>query len=161
MNRTEMVVLTVIVIAIGTLMHFVHELPFFNNTLGYFFPVNECAWEHMKMIFYPMLLAAIYMCLSNHGIEYFGGMILASIIAIPVMLALFYCYFPFTHHSVLIADIILYVGVMSAAVYFGAKWSFNPWIQKNWILFIGLALGVSGGLSYLTYHAPDNFMFRV
>ncbi len=84
----------IVLIALGTSMHFVHELPFFNKFLGNIFPVNESVWEHMKMDFYPLLLAAIYLCIRKKDIHPFEGMILAGICAIPVQIILFYCYWP-------------------------------------------------------------------
>ncbi|MBO5487291.1 MAG: hypothetical protein J5988_10270 [Eubacterium sp.] len=40
----------------GTLAHFVYNWSGKNPVLGLFFPVSESTWEHMKLIFFPMLL---------------------------------------------------------------------------------------------------------
>ena len=37
----------------GTLAHFVYEWSNNNYILGFFFPVNESTWEHMKLFFFP------------------------------------------------------------------------------------------------------------
>ena len=39
----------------GTLFHFVYEWSGHNFFVGLFAPVNESIWEHMKLIFFPML----------------------------------------------------------------------------------------------------------
>ena len=49
------------VILTGTLSHFVYEWSGNNFILGFLFPVNESVWEHMKLIFFPMLLYSFYM----------------------------------------------------------------------------------------------------
>lgn len=41
---------------IGTLSHFIYEWSGFNFYAGFFVPVSESTWEHMKMIFFPMLI---------------------------------------------------------------------------------------------------------
>lgn len=41
---------------LGVLFHFVYEWTNNNTFAGYFFPVNESIWEHLKLIFYPALI---------------------------------------------------------------------------------------------------------
>ena len=54
------------VIIAGTLSHFVYEWSGNNFILGFFFPVNESTWEHMKLCFFPMLL---YSCFMNRKLK--------------------------------------------------------------------------------------------
>ena len=49
------------VLVFGTLSHFVYEWSGNNTFLGLFFPVNESTWEHMKLVFFPMLVYGIFM----------------------------------------------------------------------------------------------------
>lgn len=49
----------------GTLWHFVYDWSGGSRMLGFFFPVNESTWEHMKLCFFPMLL---YGLLANRAI---------------------------------------------------------------------------------------------
>lgn len=43
----------------GTLSHFVYEWSGESFLLGFFFPVNESTWEHMKLYFFPMLVCSL------------------------------------------------------------------------------------------------------
>lgn len=52
---------TIFVIITGTISHFVYELSGSNLIIGLFFPVNESTWEHMKLIFFPMLICALFL----------------------------------------------------------------------------------------------------
>lgn len=52
---------TVFVLIVGTISHFVYEWSQNNYILGLIFPINESTWEHMKLIFFPMLLYAFFM----------------------------------------------------------------------------------------------------
>jgi hypothetical protein len=51
----------VFVMITGTLSHFIYEWSGKNFILGFFFPVNESTWEHMKLCFFPMLVYALFM----------------------------------------------------------------------------------------------------
>ena len=84
----------ILTIIIGTISHFVYEWSGNNFLVGLFFPVNESTWEHMKLIFFPMLVYALvagkkveqkYPCIYN---AMFKG-ILVGLVMIPV---LFYTY---------------------------------------------------------------------
>lgn len=45
----------------GTISHFVYEWSGNSFILGFFFPVNESTWEHMKLCFFPMLFYSLFM----------------------------------------------------------------------------------------------------
>lgn len=63
MNKLKLYTIlgTIFVIIIGTLSHFVYEWSGNNFILGFFFPVNESTWEHMKLSFFPMLIYSLFM----------------------------------------------------------------------------------------------------
>lgn len=44
----------------GTLAHFVYDWSGQNSLLGFFVPINESIWEHIKLLFFPMLLFTAY-----------------------------------------------------------------------------------------------------
>lgn len=52
----------IFVIITGTISHFIYDLSGKQFLLGFFFPVSESTWEHMKLCFFPML---IYSCFMN------------------------------------------------------------------------------------------------
>ena len=51
----------IFVIITGTIAHFVYEWSGKNFILGFFFPVSESTWEHMKLCFFPMLIYSFFM----------------------------------------------------------------------------------------------------
>ena len=65
--KLDMIIGIIFVSAIGTLWHFVYEWSGQNFIVGFFFPVNESTWEHMKMLFFPMLLYSLYMLLMRNN----------------------------------------------------------------------------------------------
>ena len=44
---------------LGTMLHFLFDLSGENAVVGLFSAVNESIWEHIKLLFYPMVLFAI------------------------------------------------------------------------------------------------------
>ena len=47
------------VLILGCLSHFFYEWSSNNFIVGLFAPVSESTWEHMKLIFFPMLLYSL------------------------------------------------------------------------------------------------------
>ena len=45
---------------VGTLLHFTYEWSGNNQIVGIFSAINESTWEHLKLIFFPMLIFAIF-----------------------------------------------------------------------------------------------------
>lgn len=52
------------VIILGTLFHFLYDWTNKNFIIGLFTPINESVWEHMKLIFFPMLIYSFIMILT-------------------------------------------------------------------------------------------------
>lgn len=51
----------IFVIAAGCVSHFVYGWSGNSRVLGLFCPVSESIWEHMKLLFFPMLVYGIFM----------------------------------------------------------------------------------------------------
>lgn len=49
----------IFVLITGSLAHFLYQWSNNNFIIGLFTPVNESVWEHMKLIFFPMLLYSL------------------------------------------------------------------------------------------------------
>ncbi len=44
---------------VGTLLHFTYKWSGENKIVGFFSSVNESTWEHLKLLFFPMLITTI------------------------------------------------------------------------------------------------------
>ena len=97
----------VFVLVTGALSHFLYEWTGNNVIAGLFAPVSESVWEHMKLLFFPMLVYSIFMTFHLKK-EYpcimyalcAGG--LAGTWLIPVF---FYAYTKILGQNVLILDL--------------------------------------------------------
>lgn len=142
MNRLKCYIIAgiIFVIITGTLSHFIYEWSGNNFILGFFFPVSESTWEHMKLCFFPMLFYSLFMnrklqddypCVTSALL--FG--ILLGTFLIPV---LFYTYTGILGQNFLPLDIAVFLfSVLLAfiAVYkltFSCKVnSCTPWLRLS------------------------------
>ena len=49
----------IVVAFLGTLFHFVYDWSGQNTIVGFLFPTNESTWEHMNLVYLPMLILTI------------------------------------------------------------------------------------------------------
>lgn len=103
----------------GTLAHFAYQWSNENPLVGLFTPVSESTWEHMKLLFFPMLLFGALACRRLReecpclAYAYPLG-ILAGTFAIP---ALFYTYSGILGKAYTPIDILIfYISVILAFV---------------------------------------------
>lgn len=63
MNKLKRYIIAgiIFVLITGTISHFIYEWSGNNFILGFFFPVSESTWEHMKLCFFPMLIYSLFM----------------------------------------------------------------------------------------------------
>lgn len=65
-KRTKVVLRYLFVVLFGTFLHFAYELSGGNPIVGLFALVNESVWEHLKLIFFPMLVLTLWDLYTNY-----------------------------------------------------------------------------------------------
>ena len=53
------IISTIFIIILGTLLHFTYNWSNNNSIVGIYSSINESTWEHLKLVFYPMLITTI------------------------------------------------------------------------------------------------------
>lgn len=159
MSCKETIATTIVLIVIGTSMHFVHHVPFFNHFLGYIFPVKESVAAHMKMVFYPMLLLSVYLMIKKRDIRELGAPILGGLAVMPLIVVAFFAYWIFVRHELMFLDIIIYILSMVGAVQLAKRWSHKRIIRDRWPLWIVVSVVFMVLAGFLTYHSPDTIIF--
>ena len=148
---------------LGTCMHFVLDAitaPAAVKVLGNIFPVNETSWEHMKMFWYPFLVAGIIVSIRQKDKGYIGGFVISGFVAMFLQLGLFAFYESFTGTSVLIFDIIFYMLDMICCIGLALYLAKNEFIKKTWIIWVIAAVVITAVLIiYLTYHPGAGYVF--
>jgi len=159
MSRKETVIAAILLVILGTSMHFVHHLPFFNHFLGYIFPVKESVMAHMKMILYPMALLSLYLIISRKDIRETGAPILAGLAVMPLIVVAFFSYWVFVRHELMALDIVIYVAAVIGAILLARRWRVSNFVRSRWPLWIVVFLIAVILTGYLTYNAPEWIIF--
>lgn len=147
----------------GTLSHFFYDWSNENPLIGLISPVNESTWEHMKLVFFPVLLWSLPLPphLSDKSPSLrpallFGGLL--GTLSIPV---LFYTYSGILGYSITWIDILIFF--ISTAITFFCAWklqSFSKIYEKRTAIYFLTVLFLA--LFFLfTFLPPDIGLFAI
>ena len=140
----------------GACLHFVYAL-FPNVVTALFSPVNESLWEHLKIMFWPYLIAALL--LTRRGERGSRGPWLLTLLLIcAAMLAVGYAYHVAAMGDSLAFDIALYVVLMGAGFVLPALLD-RPAVRGRTDLLTLLALALGVAMVIFTFLPPDNVLF--
>ena len=64
-HRTRNILRYLFVVLLGVFLHFAYELSGENPIVGLFSLVSESVWEHLKLVFYPMLVLTLWDMFTN------------------------------------------------------------------------------------------------
>lgn len=81
-------------LVLGTLLHFTYTWSDNNSFVAAFSAVNESTWEHLKLIFFPMLITIIisYFYLENNSQKYLCAKTVGIIASMLFITIFFYTY---------------------------------------------------------------------
>lgn len=154
---------TVFVLLIGTLSHFLYEWTGNNFLAGFLVPVNESTWEHMKLLFFPMLLYSFFMmrklkrndrCIVS---ALFTGILVGTLL-IPVI---FYTYTGILGYNLFIFDLLTFALSVIAAFFVTYRLSSSCRMQKYCILLCSFIFILTICFFVFTYCHPSIGLFAV
>ncbi|MBR2917047.1 MAG: hypothetical protein IKC07_05565 [Clostridia bacterium] len=130
--------------------------------VGFFVPVNESVWEHLKLLFYPGILLGIikYFIVGKNYANYFPAKIIGIFIGMFGIVVSFYTYTGIVGENFLIPDILTYVfGAIVMAITTIKITQSGKW--QNWKNLLVIALIVMGVLFAIwTYNPPSLGIFQ-
>lgn len=151
----------IFVVITGSLAHFLYEWSGKQSVIGLFSPVNESVWEHMKLIFFPMLLYTVALN-RKWGKDYpeiasslYGG-ILAGTIGIPVI---FYGYTSILTKNYLLLDIGTFILSTAISFYFAYQFARSGKLKPYTTLLGSLVFILFLCFFIFTYRPPDSEIF--
>lgn len=122
----------VFVSVIGTLLHFTYEWSGNNLFAALIAPVNESTWEHMKMLFFPMVFYSIFEAsrLKKTYPKIFCANSIGLLVGMILLPSIFYTYTGIVGTNYLVADIMTFLISVTAAFLVGffltKKWTDKP-----------------------------------
>lgn len=138
----------------GTCLHFVYD-SFPNAVTALFSPVNESIWEHLKLIYWPYLCAALLVT-GKSGRGQRGGWYFTLLILSLVMLAVGYVYHISLSKSSVTFDIGLYVVLMALGFLLPGLLGVKAG-RGGSVFFFVVLLGVL--IVLFTFLPPDHILF--
>lgn len=151
----------IFVLITGTISHFVYDLSGKNIIVGFFFPINESIWEHMKLVFFPMLLYFYITKKMKHTNPCItSSFLLGTLIGTFLVPILFYTYSGILGYHLLVLDLLTFaVSVLAAfGVAYKATLSCRFAPYKKIIEIAVLIMAVS--FFVFTYFPPDIAFFE-
>lgn len=152
----------IFVLLTGTLAHFLYDWTGNNHVIGLFTPVNESIWEHMKLLFFPMLLYSLTMILKFHrkypcitSAVCFG--ILMGAFLIPLF---YYAYTSILGRNVFIFDICTFILSIVIAFWLSYRLTLSCRLEPYTALLCVMVCILFVCFLVFTYHPPDATVFQ-
>lgn len=111
---------TIITMILGTLLHFTFNWSNKNLFVGIFSAVNESTWEHLKILFFPMLLTTIigYFYTDKQICNYICYKTKSILLSLSFIIVFFYTYTGVLGKNLAILDIAsFYVAIILGEYY--------------------------------------------
>ena len=95
----------------GTLLHFTYKWSGQNLLIGSFSAVNESTWEHLKLLFFPMLITTIfgYFYIGKDICNFLCAKTIGVITAILFTIIFFYTYTGILGTNYVILNILTFI----------------------------------------------------
>ena len=92
---------------LGTLLHFTYQLSGENSVVAIFSAINESVWEHLKLLYFPMLLTTIigYFYIGRSIPGFFCSKTIGIVSAMVFTIIFFYTYTGILGKNIAIVDI--------------------------------------------------------
>ena len=145
----------------GTLAHFLYDWSGKHGVVGLFSPVNESVWEHMKLLFFPMLLYSLFLigrlkgdfpCLPS---SLWAGL-LAGTLAIPL---LYYGYTCILGRDVFLLDLGIFLLSVLIAFRIACRLALSCKGKPYGILLGCFVCILLACFLWFTYHPPKAGLF--
>ena len=155
------IISTIIIMVLGTLLHFVYDWTNNNVIVGVISPVNESVWEHLKLLFYPMLLMLIVgYCYKGKNIpNYVCSKVIGIIVSVLFTVIFHYTYSGIIGESIELVDI----GSFFVAVLLGQYISYKKMKSSydcNKTLSIAILLIMFICFTVFTFFPPRINLFK-
>ena len=148
---------------LGTILHFTYDWSNKNAIVGAFSAINESTWEHLKLLFFPMLITTIIGYFYLKPKEEYKNFLCAKTIGILVALAFVIVFF-YTYTGIIGTNFaILDIGVFFVGVFLGEYTAYKltnkiSGCKNGLAAFILIVLFIC--FIVFTYNAPQIGLFR-
>ncbi len=132
----------IFVFAFGTLLHFTYQLSRNNLFVGLFSAVNESTWEHLKLLFFPMLFMSFlgYFVFKKSYYNYLCIKVKSIVLGLIFIVVFFYTYTGIIGTNFAILDIGSFFAAGFLSYYYSYKNIITTKYKRNCFLFTILSI---------------------
>lgn len=154
------IISTIFIFVLGVLLHFTYEWSGENNLIATFSAVSESTWEHLKLIFFPMLLTTVtgYFYYKDEEPTYLWAKTKGILLALVFQVAFFYTSTGIIGRNITILNIISFFISVFIGQYYSYK-QLNKVQEKNAISLI-LLLIITSVFILFTFDTPKLGIFK-
>lgn len=146
---------------LGTLLHFTYKWSGENKIVAIFSSINESVWEHLKLLYFPMLLTIIigYFYIGKNIPNFLCSKTLGILISMAFTIIFFYTYTGVLGKDIPAIDIASFfiatiLGELSAYLLIINK------LKCNNIVAIIVLITIFLSFIFFTYNAPNIGLFK-
>ena len=127
--KTWQVIVVILTLIAGTLLHFTYKWSGENKIVAIFSAINESTWEHLKLIFFPMLVSSIigYFIIGKENSNYICSRTKGILVGMAFIIVFFYTYTGIIGKNIDFLNIISFF----MAVFLGEFVSFKSIVSKE------------------------------
>lgn len=146
---------------VGTLLHFTYKFWGENIFVASFSAVNESVWEHLKLLFFPMLLTTIigYFYIGKKVPNFLCSKALEIITSMLFIVIFFYTYTGIIGISILFIDIASFFVAIILGEYLAYKLMIGNFKCHNRVALIILTILLICFIIF-TYYTPNIGLFK-
>ncbi len=159
--RNYQIISAVFVCILGTLLHFTYEFFGENIFVAAFSAVNESVWEHLKLLFFPMLLTTIigYFYIGKNAPNFLCSKAFGIIVSMLFIIIFFYTYTGIIGKSIVLIDIASFFVAVILGEYLSYKLMISNFKCNNIIVTIILITMLTCFIVF-TYFTPKIGIFK-
>ena len=152
---------TLFIFIIGTLLHFTYNLSNNNTLIGIFSSINESTWEHLKLLYIPMLITTIigYIYYKNIYINFLCIKTKAIFISLLFMTIFYYTYTGILGYNITPLNISSFFIATIIEEYYTYK-NINNNKNCNFILTLIILLTLLTLFIIFTFYPPHINLFK-
>ncbi len=157
--KKRFIITTIVASLLGSAMHFLYDFfpSFFTALIS---PINESPWEHLKLLYFPTLLAAFYLTRSAKCKCCLWSAFFLASLAMPLfLLATYYTLVHFGLDSTAV-DIGLFFVTMFLGFYLAYRLRESEKLASIGGYLLMLLILYGAALVLFTFAAPDLPVFR-
>lgn len=160
--KTWQIITVIICLILGTLLHFTYEWSGDNMIVGLFSAVNESTWEHLKLVFYPMLLMAVigYLVIGKRSYNYWMAQVIGIITAMAFIVIFFYTYTGIIGTNFAILNIGSFIVAICLGGYIAFKILSSPEMHDSEFISIFFLIILFLSFVLYTFNPPSISLFR-